>query len=104
VLADGGGGPPHRGVAFRRDGEVTAQPDRGVGEFGGEVPGVGAHHRAVGVAEPGPHRVWEGGHRPGQQPAAVGADVLHPGEQVAGQGEPGVRPGARCGRPARWPR
>ena len=99
LLGHCGGGPPHRRVAFRGHGEVTPQPDRRVGQLGGEVPGIAAHHRAVGVAEAGPHLVGQGRDRPGQQRAAVGAHVLHTGAQVRGQGEPGVSPSGQVGAP-----
>jgi len=86
VLGDAGGGPPQGGVAFRGDGEVAPETEGGVGQLGGEVPGIGAHHRAVGVSERVPHLGGQGREGPAEQGAAVGAHILGAGEQVSGQG------------------
>jgi hypothetical protein len=54
VFIDGGVGPPHRGAALGGDGVVAAGLVGGMGEVGGDVPGVDGYLRPSGPVTTGP--------------------------------------------------
>ena len=89
-VRDGGVGPPQRRVAFGRDREVGLGVDRGMGEFGAEVP-VSARTRAR------PHTA---GARRSSAPARGRTSSL-PANRSAASGNAAYAQLARCGRPAR---
>lgn len=84
---------PQRGVSLGRDREVTTRLHGGVGEVGGEVPGVGPGPQPV----PGPGRLPDGlgdsGQSAAQHVGCPGADVVVAGQQVSSRGESSLSPG-----------
>jgi len=92
-LTDGGVGAPHRGVAFGRDREITPLLDRGLGEVGGEVAGIGADPQPVGLRGCSAHLFGDPGQPTAQHRRGAGPDVVVAGQQIRGGGHARFGPG-----------
>lgn len=97
-------GPPHRGVAFRGDREVTPLFDGGVGEVASEVPGVGPHlGDPAGFEQRDPNLVGIAASARRSIVAARGRTSSLPANRSAATVSAASAQVAKCGRPARCP-